>query len=91
VREINFSNLEVTGMSTEQYQELVEELNMCDETVGLNHLGFDKESTEGVLKEFNYELLPKESDEVFFTDGDYEYQVFQTDSGKLDVTRMLVM
>ncbi|PGF05009.1 hypothetical protein [Bacillus toyonensis] len=78
-------------MSTEQYHELVEELNMCDETVGLNHLGLDRESIEGVLEEFNYELIQRDSDEVFFTDGDYQYQVFQTDSGKLDVTRMLVM
>ncbi|MEC2463479.1 hypothetical protein P9X10_01010 [Bacillus cereus] len=78
-------------MSTEQYHNLVEELNMHDQTVGLADLGFDKETIEEVLTEFNYTVIPRSKDEVFFTDGEYEYQVFQTDSGKLEVTRILVM
>ncbi|MGF2716921.1 hypothetical protein ACQUY5_33010, partial [Bacillus cereus] len=71
------------GMSIEQYEKLVEELNRCDKSVGLDYLGFDREAIEEVLKEFNYELIEKDTGEIFFTDGDYAYQVFEASLGKL--------
>lgn len=78
-------------MDKKARKELLEELNSSDSTVGLINMGLDKESIGEVLEQFNYKLLAYGEDGVYFTDGTNNYEVIETNDGKLDVIQMLLI